>query len=324
MAEKLRRIGILTSGGDAPGMNAAIRAAVRTCVLHDITPVGIYRGYNGLIHSDVVELDARSVNGITNKGGTILYTARSEEFMTPEGQQKGADACRYLGIDGVIAIGGDGTFRGARALSHHGIKTVGIPATIDNDIGCSHYSIGFDTAANTAIEAIDKLSDTMQSHERTSVVEVMGNRAGLLAIYVGLSVGATAVLIPETPYDFDRDVAEHIREARYRNKHHHIIIIAEGVGHTQEIAERVHTEMGLETRITIIGHIQRGGAPSARDRVMASRMGHTAVETLLAGETNRVVCYRDSHLCTLPIDEALEMKKELDPYMYRVSQEISI
>ena len=324
MPDRIRRIGILTSGGDAPGMNAAIRAAVRTCVLHDIVPVGVYRGYNGLIHSDVAELDARSVNGITNKGGTILYTARSEEFMTEEGQKKGADACRYLGIDGIIAIGGDGTFRGARALSHLGIRTVAIPATIDNDIGCSHYSIGFDTAANTAIEAIDKLSDTMQSHERTSVVEVMGNRAGLLAIYVGLSVGATAVLIPETPYDVDRDVAEHIREARYRNKHHHIIIIAEGVGHTQEIAARVHTEMGLETRITIIGHIQRGGAPSARDRVMASRMGHTAVETLLAGETNRVVCYRDSHICTLPIDEALTMTKALDPYMYRVAQEISI
>ncbi len=324
MAEKLRRIGILTSGGDAPGMNAAIRAAVRTCVAHDVTPVGIYRGYNGLIHSDVVELDARAVNGISNKGGTMLYTARSEEFMTPEGQGKAVSACRYLGIGGIVAIGGDGTFRGARALSHAGINTVGIPATIDNDINCSHYSIGFDTAANTAIEAIDKLSDTMQSHERTSVVEVMGNKAGHLAVYVGLAVGATAILIPETPYDFERDVVEHIREGRYRNKHHHLIIVAEGVGHTVEIADRLHEEMGLETRITIIGHIQRGGSPSARDRVMAARMGHTAVETLLAGQTNQVVCYRNSAICILPIDEALDMKKDLDPYMYRVAQEISI
>ena len=325
MAEtRLRRIGILTSGGDAPGMNAAIRAAVRKCVLHNIVPVGIHRGYNGLIHSDVVELDARSVNGISSRGGTILYTARSEEFMTPEGQKKAADACKYLGIDGIVAIGGDGTFRGARALSHLGVRTVGVPATIDNDIGCSHYSIGFDTAANTAIEAIDKLSDTMQSHERTSVVEIMGNRAGLLAIYVGLSVGATAIVIPETPYDFERDVAEHVREARYRNKHHHLIIVAEGVGRTNEIAEQLRTDMGLDTRVTIIGHIQRGGSPSGRDRVMAARMGHRAVEALMEGETNVVVCYRDSHICLLPIDEALVMTKELDSYMYRVAQEISI
>ncbi len=324
MAEKLRRIGILTSGGDAPGMNAAIRAVVRTCVLNGVTPIGIHRGYNGLIHSDVVEMDERSVNGLTNKGGTILYTARCEEFKTPEGVEKAASACRYLGIDGLVAIGGDGTFRGLRELAQAGIRTVGIPATIDNDIGCSHYSIGFDTAANTAIEAIDKLSDTMQSHERTSVVEIMGNKAGLLAVYVGLSVGATAILIPERPFDFEADVAEHIRENRFRGKHHHIVIVAEGVGHTSEVAERLRTEIGLETRVTIIGHIQRGGSPSARDRVMASRMGHRAVEELLAGGTSAVVCYRDSHICVLPIDEALEMKKELDPYMYRVAQEISI
>lgn len=324
MAERIRRIGILTSGGDAPGMNAAIRAAVRTCVVHDIIPIGIYRGYNGLIHSDVEELDASSVSGIANRGGTMLYTARSEEFMTPEGQEKAAEACRYLGIDGIVAIGGDGTFRGARELSHRGINTVGIPATIDNDISCSHYTIGFDTAANTAIEAIDKLTDTMQSHERTSVVEVMGNKAGHLAVYVGLAVGATAILIPEEEYDFERDVAEHIREGRYHNKHHHIIIVAEGVGHTVEIADRIHAEMGVDTRITIIGHIQRGGSPSARDRVMASRMGHAAVETLLAGETNQVICYRDSHICVLPIDEALNMTKQLDPYMYRVAKEISM
>lgn len=273
MERKLKRIGILTSGGDAPGMNAAIRAAARTCVVHDITPIGIHRGYNGLIHSDVVELDARAVNGLTARGGTILYTARCEEFKTPEGVQKAANACRYLGLDGIVAIGGDGTFRGALELSRAGINTVGIPGTIDNDIGCTHYSIGFDTAANTAIEAIDKLSDTMQSHERTSVVEVMGRHAGHLAVYVGLSVGATAILLPEKPFDFDRDVAEHIREGKYRGKHHHLIIVAEGVGDTLGIARRIEEELGLDTRVTIIGHIQRGGSPTARDRVMASRMG---------------------------------------------------
>ncbi len=324
MAEKIRRIGILTSGGDAPGMNAAIRSAVRTCVLHDVTPVGIHRGYNGLVHSDVAELDARTVDGITSRGGTILYTARSEVFTTEEGMKTAVNNCKYLGIDGIIAIGGDGTFRGARDLAARGVNTVGIPATIDNDIGCSHYSIGFDTAANTAIESIDKLSDTMQSHQRTSVVEIMGRNAGHLAVYVGISVGATAILIPEMPFDFEHDVIEHIREGQYRGKHHHLIIVAEGVGHTAEIAQRIRDEMGLETRVTIIGHIQRGGSPSARDRVMATRMGHRAVEELLAGNSNLVVCYRDSQIRTLPIDEALEMKKLLDPYMFRVAQEITI
>ena len=324
MKAKLSRIGILTSGGDAPGMNAAIRAAARTCVLHGITPIGIHRGYNGLIHSDVVELDARAVNGITSHGGTILYTARCEEFKTEEGLQKAVSACRYLGLDGIVAIGGDGTFRGAGKLSAAGVNTIGIPGTIDNDIGCTHYSIGFDTAANTAIQAIDKLADTMQSHERTSVVEVMGRHAGHLAVYVGLSVGATAILIPEKPFDFDRDVAEHIREGKYRGKHHHLIIVAEGVADTFGIAHRIEEELGLDTRVTIIGHVQRGGSPTARDRVMASRMGHFAIERLVAGGGNEVVCYRNSQLVCTPIDEALQMKKDLDSYMYRVSQDISI
>ena len=324
MERKIKRIGILTSGGDAPGMNAAIRAAARTCVVNGITPIGIHRGYNGLIHSDVVELDARAVNGLTARGGTSLYTARCEEFKTPEGIQKAVAACRHLGLDGIVAIGGDGTFRGARDLARAGVNTIGIPGTIDNDIGCTHYSIGFDTAANTAIEAIDKLSDTMQSHERTSVVEVMGRHAGHLAVYVGLSVGATAILLPEKPFDFDRDVAEHIREGKYRGKHHHLIIVAEGVGDTLGISRRIEEELGLDTRVTIIGHVQRGGSPTARDRVMASRMGHFAIERFLAGEQNCIVCYRDSKLVSTPIEEALEMKKELDGYMYRVAQDISI
>ncbi len=324
MEHKFSRIGIMTSGGDAPGMNAAIRAAARTCVLNGITPIGIHRGYSGLIHSDVVELDARAVNGITSHGGTILYTARCEEFKTEEGLHKAVSACRYLGLDGIVAIGGDGTFRGAEKLAAAGVNTICLPGTIDNDIACTDYSIGFDTAANTAIEAIDKLADTMQSHERTSVVEVMGRHAGHLAVYVGLSVGATAILTPEKHFDFEKDVLEHIREGKYRGKHHHLIIVAEGLGKTLGIAQRIEEELGLDTRVTIIGHVQRGGSPTARDRVMASSMGHFAIEQLIAGATSHVVCYRDSKLVCTPINEALAMKKDLDSYTYRVAQEISI
>ena len=319
-----KRIGVLTSGGDAPGMNAAVRAVTRLAIAKGVEVMGIYNGYQGLIDGEIKPLHARDVSYIINRGGTMLYTARSAEFRTAEGVAKAADVCRQNGIDGIVAIGGDGTFRGAVDLTDAGIPCIGIPGTIDNDIGCTHYSIGFDTAANTAIEAIDKLSDTMQSHERTSVVEVMGRHAGHLAVYVGLSVGATAILLPEKPFDFDRDVAEHIREGKYRGKHHHLIIVAEGVGDTLGISRRIEEELGLDTRVTIIGHVQRGGSPTARDRVMASRMGHFAIERFLAGEQNCIVCYRDSKLVSTPIEEALEMKKELDGYMYRVAQDISI
>lgn len=324
MKNSIRRLGILTSGGDAPGMNAAVRAAARNCVNHGIIPIGIHRGYSGLIHSDVVELNSRAVNGLLNRGGTMLYTARCEEFKTPEGIQKGVAACKYLGLDGLIAIGGDGTFRGAQKLSEAGVPVIGIPATIDNDICCSHYTIGFDSAANTAISAIDKLSDTMQSHERISVVEVMGRNAGHLAIYIGLAVGATATLIPEKPYDLERDVLEKIREGKYHNKHHFIIIVAEGVGKTTGIAKKIEEETGLETRTSILGYIQRGGSPTARDRVMASRMGHFAVEQFLAGNFNSIVCYRDSRIQAIPIPEAFTMQKDLDNYMYQVAYDISI
>jgi len=324
MSNTMRRIGVLTSGGDAPGMNAAIRGVVRTCAQHDITAVGIYRGYNGLIHSDVVELDERSVNGITAKGGTMLYTARCDEFKTAEGQKKGVEACRYLGLDGLITIGGDGTFRGAEKLANAGVNTIAIPATIDNDIGCTHYSIGFDTAANTAVELTDRLADTMQSHERTSIVEVMGHGAGHLAVYVGMSVGATAILIPEKKFDFEEDILERIRDAKYHNKNHHLIIVSEGVVDTRDLGARIKQELGIDTRITILGHIQRGGRPTARDRVMATRMGHFAVEALMNGETNQVVCYRNSELLLTPINEALKMKKSLDSYMYRVANEVVI
>ena len=324
MEQKIRRIGILTSGGDAPGMNAAIRAAVRTCLKNNVIPVGIRRGYQGLIHADVLEMNARSVNGITDQGGTILYTARSEDFLGEAGQRRAAQTCHYLGLDAVICIGGDGTFRGALALSRQGVNVIGIPATIDNDIGCSHYTIGFDTAANTAVQAIDKLADTMQSHERVSVVEVMGRHAGHLAVYVGLAVGATSIIIPEFPYSFEHDVIEKIREGRMHDKHHHLIIVAEGVGKCDEIGRRISEETGLEARVSIIGYIQRGGSPTARDRDMAGRMGHFAVERLLSGAQNEVICYRDSRIVPTPIEEALEMKKSLDAYMYRVAGDIAL
>ena len=307
----IRRIGVLTSGGDAPGMNAAVRAVVRTCVYHGIEVYGIRRGWNGLIHGDVVKMDEKSVSRTINKGGTILYTARSKEFMTEEGQRKAVSTCKFLGLDSIIAIGGDGTFRGARALSKYGINVIGIPGTIDNDISCTNYCIGFDTAANTAIECIDKLRDTMQSHERCSVVEVMGRNAGYLAMYVGLAVGATAVLVPEKPIDFQQDVIEKLRNARLRGFTHYMIVVAEGAGHATDIARQIKEAIDLDPRVTVLGHIQRGGTPTGRDRVNATKMGYLAVELLLAGKTNRIVCTHDGGYTDVDIDEALNMKKHM-------------
>lgn len=315
---KMKRIGVLTSGGDAPGMNAAVRSVVRSAASKGIECLGIRRGYNGLISGDVEKLGAESVSRIINRGGTVLYTARSEEFRTEEGRKKAASVCRLFGIDGLVAIGGDGTFRGLLEFSKLGIATVGIPATIDNDIACTDYTIGFDTAANTAVEAVDRLRDTMQSHERCSVVEVMGRNAGHLALYVGLSSGATAVLVPEKPIDFERDVAERIRFARINGKTHFMIIVAEGAGSAMEIGDRIHNELGVDTRVTILGHIQRGGTPSARDRVTATEMGFCAVKILFSGGTNRVVCERAGKITDVDIDEALSMKKGLDEDEYAV------
>src|SRR5574344_1963414 len=267
MEKQVKRIGVLTSGGDAPGMNAAVRAVVRTAISQGIECVGIRRGWNGLITSDFTNMTAPSVSHIINKGGTMLYTARSEEFREPSGRAKALSTCKLLGLDGIVAIGGDGTFRGALALSRQAaeqgmdLQVVGIPATIDNDIGCSHYTIGFDTACNTAIECIDKLRDTMQSHERCSVVEVMGRNAGYLAMYVGLAVGATAILVPEEPIDFDRDVIEKIRQARFNGFTHYIIVVAEGAGSASEIAAKIKDAIDLDPRVTVLGHIQRGGTP---------------------------------------------------------------
>ena len=304
----VKRIGVLTSGGDAPGMNPCVRSVVRTAIHHGIEVYGIRRGWNGLINGDVEPLNVKSVSRIINRGGTILYTARSKEFMTPEGQQRAADTCKFLGLDSVIAIGGDGTFRGAQALSKFGINVIGIPATIDNDIGCTNYCLGFDTAANTAIECIDKLRDTMQSHDRCSVVEVMGRHAGFLAMYVGLAVGATAVLVPENPLSRE-ELAEKIRRARLNGFSHYMIVVAEGAAPAAEVAQILREDLRLDPRITVLGHIQRGGSPTARDRVAATKMGYLAVELLLQGKTNRIVCTHDGGYTNVDIDEGLEMKK---------------
>ena len=324
----VRRIGVLTSGGDAPGMNAAVRAVVRTALYMGIEVVGIRRGWHGLINGDMFRMTASDVARIINKGGTILYTARSKEFRTKEGRQKAYNNCRLFGLDGLVVIGGDGTFSGALALSSEfPISVVGIPGTIDNDIGCSHYSIGYDTAANTAIEAIDKIRDTMQSHERCSVIEVMGHRAGNLALYVGIATGATAVLIPEEPWDFEEHVAEKIRDARLVGRTHFMVIVAEGakrksdgtldneeVGNGSagtQVADMIREELGLDPRVTVLGHIQRGGAPSARDRVTATRMGYKAVQVLAEGKTNRIIVRQDGELTDVDMVEGLKIPNQL-------------
>ena len=329
MEKKVKRIGVLTSGGDAPGMNAAVRAVVRASISRGISCIGIRRGWNGLITSDFVPLTSSSVSHIINKGGTMLYTARSLEFMEEAGRAKALATCRLLGLDGIVAIGGDGTFRGALALSRqvaeHGNKlsVVGIPATIDNDIGCSHYTIGFDTACNTCIECIDKLRDTMQSHERCSVVEVMGRHAGNLALYVGLAVGATAVLIPERPVDFERDVIENIRRARLAGTTHYMIVVAEGAGKAFYIGEQIHEAIGIDPRVTVLGHIQRGGSPSARDRETASRMGYVAVQALVNDKGNRIVVSKDGRILDLDMEEALAETKEFQMERYDILEALT-
>ena len=308
---RVKRIGVLTSGGDAPGMNPCVRAVVRTATFHGVECYGIRRGYNGLINGDIFKLDEKSVSHTINRGGTILYTARSKEFMTEEGQKKAVSTCKFLGLDSIVAIGGDGTFQGARALSKYGINVVCIPATIDNDISCTNYSIGFDTAANTAIECIDKLRDTMQSHERCSVVEVMGRNAGFLAMYVGLAVGATAVLVPEKPIDFEHDVIEKIRQARFNGFSHYMIVVAEGAASASDVAAQIKEAIDLDPRVTVLGHIQRGGVPTGRDRINATKMGYLAVELLLAGKTNRIVCTNSGSFTDIDIDEGLAKHKSI-------------
>ena len=331
MDQQLHRIGILTSGGDAPGMNAAVRAVVRTALDQGISCVGIRRGWNGLIASDFIPLDASSVSHIIDKGGTMLYTARSQEFMTEEGRDKALATCKLLGLDAIVAVGGDGTFRGALALSRQAaargygsLRVAGIPATIDNDIGCSHYTIGFDTACNTAVECIDKLRDTMQSHERCSVVEVMGRRAGHVALNVGVACGATAVLVPEQPVDYENDLVEPIRRARLAGRTHFMVIVAEGVeGGAYEVARHIKDATALDPRVTVLGHVQRGGAPTVRDRIAATYMGYEAVRLLAEGKTCRVVAMDGESYVDYDIEEALKMTKGLDQQTYTVMRALT-
>ena len=321
---KVKRIGVLTSGGDAPGMNAAVRAVARTALANGIECIGIRRGWQGLINSDFINLSKESVGHILARGGTILYTARSEDFLSERGRMRAVGTCKMLSLDGIVAIGGDGTFRGALELSRLGIPVVGIPATIDNDIGCTNYTIGFDTACNTAVECIDRLRDTMQSHERCSVVEVMGRNAGFLALYVGISVGATAVLVPEHEVDFQKDVVERIQSSRLAGNTHFLIVVAEGAGSAVEFGKRIHEAIGIEPRVTVLGHIQRGGAPSARDRETATRMGYYAVTALAEGRANCIIATQEGGIVEIPIEEALQMKKTLQMDRYRIMEIMQI
>ena len=319
-----KSIAVLTSGGDAPGMNAAVRAVVRSGISFGMKVYGVVRGYNGLLNGDIKEMNMRSVSDIMQHGGTALFTARSPEFNSPEGVQKAADTCRKIGIDGVVVIGGDGSFRGARDLTNAGISCIGVPGTIDNDIACTDYTIGYDTALNTAMEMVDRIRDTTESHDRCSVVEVMGRRCGDIALHTGIAVGAMTTLVPEVPYDFQRDIVERMKVAQNTGKKHFIIVVAEGVGHTQELAERIQTETGIETRATVLGHVQRGGSPTMRDRVVASRMGYHAVELLQNGRSNRVVALKGEQIVDFDITEALNMPRVFDENLYRISAALSI
>ena len=320
----MKKIAVLTSGGDAPGMNAAVRAVVRTALNAGIEVYGVIRGFNGLINDDLIPLNLRSVSGIMQRGGTVLYTARCLEFKELEYQQKAAEICRKHGIDGVVVCGGDGSFRGAQKLSHQGINCIGIPCTIDNDIGCCEYTIGYDTATNTVVDMVDKLRDTCASHDRCSVVEVMGRHAGWLALSAGIAAGATTILVPEVPYDFQRDIVERMKYTSSLGKHHFIVMVAEGIGDVEKLAREIENATGVETRATVLGHVQRGGRPSSRDRLLASQMGYYAAHLLMNGKTERVVAVNNNTLMDFDIDEALAMKKPFKNQLFKMAAEISI
>lgn len=320
MAKEVKTIGVLTSGGDAPGMNAAIRAVVRTAINKGMKVKGIMRGYAGLLQEEIVDMDGTSVADTIGRGGTILYTARCPEFMTEEGQKRGAEICRKHNIDGLVVIGGDGSYRGAGKLSALGINTVGLPGTIDLDIACTDYTIGFDTASNTAMEAIDKVRDTSTSHERCSIIEVMGRHAGYIALWCGIANGAEDILLPERYDGNEQMLINRIIDNRKRGKRHHIIINAEGIGHSASMAKRIEAATGIETRATILGYMQRGGAPTCKDRVYASIMGAKAVELLEEGKTNRVVAYKHGEFLDFDIQEALNMKKDILEDQYEISK----
>ena len=319
----MKTIGVLTSGGDAPGMNAAVRAVVRTAIASGLNVKGIRRGYNGLIEGEVFDITARDVSDIMHRGGTVLYTARSPKFKTEEGVQQAVDNCKKFGIDGIVVIGGDGSYRGARDLSLRGIPCVGIPGTIDNDISSTDYTIGFDTAMNTVVDMTDRIRDTSQSHERCSVIEVMGRNAGHLALQSGIAVGATAILVPEIKKSVE-EVIEKIKTVQATGKKHFIVVVAEGIGGVEEIAKQIQEATGIDSRASVLGHVQRGGSPTLRDRVIATQMGYYAVKLLEKGIGNRVVALKNSEIVDYDIYEALNMKKPFDEEMYKIADITSI
>ena len=324
MSKEIKTIGVLTSGGDAPGMNAAIRAVVRKAIGNGVSVKGIRRGYQGLLDEEIIDMEKASVSDIIQRGGTILGTARCSEMRTAEGQKKAADICRKHGIDGIVIIGGDGSYRGAEKLAQNGINTIGLPGTIDLDIACTDYTIGFDTAINTAMEAIDKIRDTSSSHERCSIVEVMGRNAGYIALYCGVANGAEDILLPEK-YDYNEQaLIDNIIASRKRGKTHHLIINAEGIGHSTSMAKRIEAATGIETRATILGYMQRGGTPTCKDRYYASMMGAYAADILCAGKSNRVVAHQHGGLVDYDIEEALAMQKSIDEYQYQVAKILSM
>lgn len=323
MVSQIKTIGVLTSGGDAPGMNAAIRAVVRKAISNGCEVKGIKRGYMGLLNEEIVDMDQKSVADIIQTGGTILGTARCLEFKELEVQKRAADICRKHGIDGIVVIGGDGSYRGAQALARQGINTIGIPGTIDLDIACTEYTIGFDTAINTAMQAIDKVRDTSSSHERCSIIEVMGRNAGYIALWTGVANGAEDILLPEK-YDYnEQELINNIVRSRKRGKTHHIIVNAEGIGHSTSMAKRIEAATGIETRATILGYLQRGGNPTCKDRFYASIMGAYAADILCEGKSNRVVAYKHGEFVDYDIEEALNMEKNIDDYQYEICRKLS-
>lgn len=321
--KEIKTIGVLTSGGDAPGMNAAIRAVARGAMGYGMKVMGIRRGYHGLLRGEIEELNSRSVSDILQRGGTFLQTARSKSFATEEGIKKAVEVARIFGIDALVVIGGDGSYKGARALANSGLPTIGIPGTIDNDIGCTDYTIGYDTALNTAMQAIDKIRDTASSHERCSVVEVMGRNAGYIPVNLAVANGAEAVIIPEAPYDLD-EIKKTIIEGRNRGKSHYIVVVSEGVGETFELCKTIEEATGIETRATVLGYVQRGGSPTLVDRVTATKMGSYAADLLAQGTVNRIIAQRDSKIVDIEINEALEMTKKIEPEMLDLVKKMSI
>ncbi len=324
MTNTIRTIGVLTSGGDAPGMNAAIRAVVRVGAYHGLRVMGIRRGYNGLINGEMDDLTPRDVSEILQRGGTMLQTARCLEFKEKAGVERGANMARVFGLDGLVVIGGDGSFRGARDLCEAGLPTIALPGTIDNDIDCSEYTVGYDTCLNTVKDAVDKIRDTAYSHERCSVIEVMGRAAGYIAIQAGIACGADVILVPESKWSFDEDVLRPILESKSRGKKHSIVIVAEGIGGVIDMAKEIEAKTGIESRATILGHVQRGGSPTVRDRVVASEMGGLAVELLLQGKQNRIVCMKDHMITDVDIEEGLAMKKTLPDQLVRLAKMLAI